>query len=256
MKVGKTEASSRQSSSHTSSLTGSDTLYDALFSRLGIIRVNSLNRLLETLKVLQLAGPLRGNNVLTLSCSGGEAAVVADMAPDLGLEMQPFSKSQQTRLAVQFSNFVTVSNPFDYNTSIWGDRQAQELCFTTTLEGQHDAAFLIYDHPTIEAEEVDEWVIALDAFAAAHRATGMPAFVVCTISELLPEAMRNRLIDAGVVPLQGLEDGLYAYAAAARYHDFVDRRGTHADKTSFRCFDLGIGWENPLHQRAGKQMST
>jgi len=224
MKVGKTEASARQSSSHTSSLTGSDTLHDALFQRLGVIRVHSLNRLLETLKVLDFAGTLTGRNVLSLSCSGGEASIMADLADGFGLEMSPFSNAQMTDLNAQFENYVTVSNPFDYNTSIWGDGAAQERCFTSAMSGQHDAAFLIYDHPSIESyevsAEVNEWVVALDAFIAAHKRTGMPAFVVSTISELLPASMRVHLTANGVIPLQGFEDGLSAYAAAAGYYAF------------------------------------
>lgn len=224
MKVGKTEASARQSSSHTSSLTGSDTLHDVLFKRLGVIRVHSLNRMLETLKVLDFAGPLTGHNVLSLSCSGGEASIMADLADGFGLEMKPFSNAQMTDLSAQFENYVTVSNPFDYNTSIWGDGAAQERCFTSAMSGEHDAALLIYDHPSIEsyevAAEVNEWVVALDAFIAAHKRTGMPAFVVSTISELLPESMRVHLTANGVIPLQGFEDGLSAYAAAAGYYAF------------------------------------
>jgi acetyl-CoA synthetase len=216
MKVGKTEASARQSSSHTSSLTGSDTLHDA--------RVHSLNRMLETLKVLDFAGPLTGHNVLSLSCSGGEASIMADLADGFGLEMKPFSNAQMTDLSAQFENYVTVSNPFDYNTSIWGDGAAQERCFTSAMSGEHDAALLIYDHPSIEsyevAAEVNEWVVALDAFIAAHKRTGMPAFVVSTISELLPESVRMHLTANGVIPLQGFEDGLSAYAAAAGYYAF------------------------------------
>jgi acyl-CoA synthetase (NDP forming) len=224
MKAGRTEASARQSSTHTSSLAGSDKLHDALFKRLGIIRVHSLNRLLETLKVLDLAGSLTGRNVMSLSCSGGEAAIMADLADSCGLEMTPFSDDQMTDLNAQFKNYVTVSNPFDYNTSIWGHGEAQQRCFTSAMSGDHDAAFLIYDHPSVNAaeaaSEVNEWVIALDAFIAAHRATGMPAFVICTVSELLPKHIRDHLIANGVVPLQGFEDGLAAYSAAAGYHAF------------------------------------
>jgi len=219
MKVGKTEASARQSSSHTSSLTGSDVLYDAFFDRLGVIRVDSLNRLLETLKILDHAGPLTGRNIFTLSCSGGEAATIADLAPRYELRMDEFSPAQIADLESQFPNYVTVSNPFDYNTSIWGQAEALERCFTSSMQGNHDAGILVYDHPTVEAEEVDEWIQALDAFAAAHKASGKPAFVICTISELLPKKVRDRALAAGVIPLQGLEDGLYAYAAAARYHE-------------------------------------
>lgn len=223
MKVGKTEASARQVGSHTSSLTGSDVLHDALFERLGVIRVDSLHRLLETLKVLDLAGPLRGRNVLSLSCSGGEAAIMADLAPVYELEMLPFSPRQKTELEAQLGDFGAVSNPFDYNTLIWGDQLAQEQCFTAAMSGEHDAALLIYDHPTVQSREVDEWTMTLDAFIAAHKTTAMPAFVVSTISELLPTDMRQRLIRNGIVPLQGFDDGLYAFSMAAKYHEFRAR---------------------------------
>jgi acetyl-CoA synthetase len=227
MKVGKTETSARQSSTHTSSLTGSDSLHDALFKQLGVVRVDSLNRMLETLKVFDLAGTLKGSNVLSLSCSGGEASIMADHADRFGLEMPPFSERQMRDLSSQFENYVTVSNPFDYNTSIWGDGVAQQRCFTSTMSGDHDAAFLIYDHPSVEAEtvadEINEWKVTLDAFIAAHRSTGMPAFVLSTISELLPTKLREHLASNGVVPLQGFEDGLAAYSAAAAYHVFRAR---------------------------------
>jgi acyl-CoA synthetase (NDP forming) len=227
MKVGKTEASARQSSSHTSSLTGSDTLHDALFKRLGVIRVDSLNRMLETLKLMDFAVHPTGRNVLSLSCSGGEASIMADLADSFGLEMKPFSDQQTDELNAQFENYVTVSNPFDYNTSIWGDGVAQQRCFTSAMSGNHDAAFLIYDHPSIDAEEVadevNEWVVALEAFIAAHKKTGMQAFVISTISELLPKHMRDHLVSNGVIPLQGFDDGLCAYSAAAAYYAFREQ---------------------------------
>ena len=128
-----------------------------------------------------------------------EQPLIADLADEVDIEMKPFSDAQTKKLNEQFPNYVTVSNPFDYNTSIWGDRAAQEKCFTTSMEGDHDAALLIYDHPTVISKEVEEWLTTIDAFIAAHKTTGMPAFVVCTISELLPEDLRERLISEGSV---------------------------------------------------------
>ncbi len=217
MKVGRTAAAAQRARSHTSALTGSHRLYEAYFDRLGIIRVDSLARMLEVLKAFDVAGPIAGHDIVTLSCSGGEAAMMADLADAYGLATPPLSPTQTRALRAQLPDYVTVSNPFDYNTSIWGDRRAMERCFTVSLGGAHHAAILVYDHPTVMAAEVAEWLDALDAFIAAHAATGMPAFVVCTISELLPRGLRERLIAAGVTPLQGLDDGLFAVAAAARY---------------------------------------
>ncbi len=222
LKVGRTEAAAERASTHTSSIVGSDTLVDAYFERLGIVRVGSLTQLLETLKLFDVSGPLRGNDLVTLSCSGGEAAILADLTDEHGLRTSPFSQAQRRELESESANYVTVSNPFDYNTSIWGDAAAQERCFTISMSGEHDAAVLVYDHPTVQAAEVDEWIIALDAFIAAQQATGMRAFVVCTITELLPEPLRERLIAHGITPLQGLDDALCALAAAAAYEH---RRG-------------------------------
>ena len=224
MKVGRTQAASQRASSHTSSLTGSDILYQALFDRLGVIRVNSLNGLLETLKVFDVAGPMPGHDIVTLSCSGGEAAILADLSAVYGLNTPPLSESQTRALYELFPGYVTVSNPFDYNTSIWGDKEAMRRCFTLAMSGAHHAAILVYDHPTVVADEVAEWIDALDAFVAAHETTGMRAFVACTVSELLPRDLRERLIKAGVTPLQGLDDGLFALAAAADYQQWRQAR--------------------------------
>jgi acyl-CoA synthetase (NDP forming) len=219
LKIGRTAAGAERASSHTSSLTGSDVLYDAFFERLGVIRVDSLHQLLETLKVFDIAGPLPGRNIVTLSCSGGEAGMLADLCGEHDLKTPAFTQEQTAALHKRFPGYVTVSNPFDYNTSIWGDRQAMQQCFATSMRGTHDAALLIYDHPTIEAQEVDEWLDCLEAFVDAHVDTGMRAFVVCTVSELLPAPLRERLISAGITPLQGLDTALYALSAAAGYHE-------------------------------------
>ena len=228
LKVGKTESSARQADSHTSSLTGSDELFDALCDRLGIIRVDSLNRLLETLKVLALGDAPKGRNIVSLSCSGGEASIIADAAIEFDIETKPFSDDQTKKLIGQLSNYVTVSNPFDYNTSVWGDLDAQEQCFTTSMEGDHDAAILICDHPTVDSSEVDEWMITIDAFIAAHKATGMPAYAVCTISELMPKHIRDKLIAEGIVPLQGIDDALSALSEASKYREFLSDGASRA----------------------------
>ncbi len=217
LKVGRTAASAERASSHTSSLTGSDVLHDALFSRLGVLRVDSLPALLETLKFLDIVGPLRGRRVVSLSCSGGEAAIMADLTAAHGLDTPQFSAAQVSELEAQFPGYVTVSNPFDYNTSIWGDQQALERCFSSSLGGEHDLAMLVDDHPTVESPEVSEWFDAVEAFVSAHERTGMPAAVVCTISELMPDILRRGLRERGVAPMQGLGEALTAASAAACY---------------------------------------
>ncbi|MES0362213.1 MAG: CoA-binding protein, partial [Anaerolineales bacterium] len=67
MKVGRSEAAQKMVVSHTASLAGSDVLVSALFERLGVARVDSLEALIEALKVLHVLGPLNGGRIGAMS---------------------------------------------------------------------------------------------------------------------------------------------------------------------------------------------
>lgn len=219
IKVGTSEIAARVTISHTSSLSGSDAFYDALFDRLGIIRTYTLTELMETLKLLSLSGPLQGRRMAVLSCSGGEAALTADLATTLGLSMPELSQHQAESLQEQLPAFANVSNPLDYNTSIWGDAKALQRCFATMMQGDVDVTLVILDYPRADVAGSEEWDLAIDALIEASRQTKSRAMLVSTFPELLPQQVRKRLIDGGIVPLQGLSDALKALASAAWYND-------------------------------------
>ena len=217
LKSGNSDVGARLALSHTSSLAGSEALYDALFERLGVIRVGSLSALMETLKFLTFAGPLPGRRIGNLSCSGGEASLVADLAAELNLELPELRERQRKALAAQLPDFVTLSNPFDYNTSVWGDGPAKARCFSAFLDGPFDVGVLVLDMPHPETTGIEGWHIALSAFLEAREKSGIAGAVIATLPESLPEAARTQIIERGAVPLQGFEEGLGAIAAAAWY---------------------------------------
>ena len=80
LKVGWSEQAQQATISHTASLAGSATSADALLARLGVARVNSLAEMVEALKILHQVGPLAGKRLVSASCSGGEASLMADTA--------------------------------------------------------------------------------------------------------------------------------------------------------------------------------
>ncbi len=123
MKVGASAAGARASHSHTGALSGSDQAVQALFDRLGIRRAHTLSELLETLKLLTVAGPLAGRRVVSLSCSGGEAAIMGDAFSGVGLECPAPSRTERIAEAFRIRP-ASVGNPLDYNTRIWGDTAA------------------------------------------------------------------------------------------------------------------------------------
>jgi acyl-CoA synthetase (NDP forming) len=217
LKVGTSALGAQVALSHTSSLAGTDELYQALFDRLAIVRVGSITGLLETLKLLATVGPLGGPRLSVFTCSGGESALMADLAERAGLEFTPLSREQADTLRREMTVFTTIANPLDYNTAIWGDPPALERCFTTVMGGDFDVGVLLIDYPDPTHCDPSGWDASVDGFIAAHKATGCPAVVASTLPELLPARARKRVLANGLVPLQGLSETVEALAGAVAY---------------------------------------
>ena len=215
LKTGRSPQGARIALSHTASLAGADRLCDALFERYGIARVPTLTSLVEALKLLHFGGPLPGRQLLSLSCSGGEAALVADLAAERGLSFPPFPETVARRLAATLDDLVTIDNPLDYHTFIWGRREQLENTFAAALDGRFDAAMLILDTPTHPAMKPDAWLLTARAFIEAQRRTGARAMVVASLPEGMPPALADELGRAGIAPLVGIDDALLALDAAA-----------------------------------------
>ena len=215
LKSGSSTLGAQVTMSHTSSLAGPDGLYDALFERLGIARVHEPAALLETLKFLHVHGSLPGKRIISASCSGGEASLVADLAQPRGLEMPSLPEAARLQLHAVLGDKVSIANPLDYHTYIWGDLPAQTACFDGLLACGFDAHLLVLDFPREERCTAVDWNTTLDAFVAAHRQRGGVAVVASSMPEGLPEAAAKRLLAEGIAPMQGLADCLEAIRAAA-----------------------------------------
>ncbi|MDA3004902.1 MAG: CoA-binding protein, partial [Actinomycetota bacterium] len=142
LQTGRSEAGALIAASHTASLAGRRRAYEALFARCGVAMVESPTELIETLKLLNQGGALTGNKLVSLSCSGGEASLVADLSEKTSLRFEPFSDEQHQRISATLTELVTVGNPFDYHTFMWGDRVAIANTFAEVMNGPQDATML------------------------------------------------------------------------------------------------------------------
>jgi len=213
LKSGKTEAARSAAASHTAALAGGGAASSAFLRQAGIAEVNTLPELLETLKIFHVHGPGLGTRLCSLSCSGGEAGLVADLAQPFGLDFPPPTGAQRARLGAILGPIVAIANPLDYHTFIWGDGPRTTEVFTTMLAG-YDAGLFVIDPPRPDRCDPASFQPALDAIVAAQAATGRPAFPVASLPENFDEDRAIRMIEDGVTPLMGLETALGALKAA------------------------------------------
>ena len=236
LKLGASKPAGGIAITHTASLVGDDTAYEALFRRVGVHRVYTVPELLDTLAVLCAIGPLKGDRVVSLSCSGGEAALVADRGVARGVAFPEFDPDHHDRVETALEGRVAVTNPLDYHTFIWGDEARLAACFQAVLGVSpvaddrpatgaspapmdagppFDTALLVLDFPSPGLDR-SRWWPTLDAFGAACSAARTPGIVVASMAENLPEEARARAAALGLAACGDIDTALAALAAAAR----------------------------------------
>ena len=215
LQTGRSEAGALIAASHTASLAGRRRAYEALFTRCGVAMVESPTELIETLKLLNQGGALTGNRLVSLSCSGGEASLVADLSEQTSLRFEPFSNEQHQRISATLTELVTVGNPFDYHTFMWGDRVATANTFAEVMNGPQDATLLILDTPPRDDQPSDSWTVAAQSLGDAAAKTNKRGVVVATIPECVTADVRDAARSANMTVLQGLQESLAALDAAA-----------------------------------------
>ncbi|MBU2983687.1 acetate--CoA ligase family protein [Lentibacter algarum] len=213
LKVGASEQARQATVSHTASLAGSDAGAQAFLERLGVPRLKTLPDLLETLKVLHCYGPLPNGNIASISCSGGEASLIADMAVGKKLNFPKLSADQKTQLRTALGPMVALNNPLDYHTYIWRDQGAMARAWSGMTGGDITMTFSVVDYPTTDPTD---WACATNAALKVRKQTAARFGVVATLPELLSQDVAAELMAGGVVPFLGLNEALAATEAAAR----------------------------------------
>nr|WP_316656942.1 acetate--CoA ligase family protein [uncultured Gellertiella sp.] len=228
LKVGKSEAAQKATVSHTASLAGNHAVSSALLKRLGIGQVASLPVMLETLKLLHVYGPLSSYDISSMSCSGGEASLMSDTAHGRKINFRALKTEQLPALRESLGEMVTLANPLDYHTFVWGNEDRQAAAFTAMMQGGYALNLIVLDFPRSDRCTYEDWWTTVNAMRRASAANnGVPAGFVASIGENMHEDVAFKLMEMGMVPLCGIDEALTAAEIAA---------------------DIGLAWRTPAPQ--------
>jgi acyl-CoA synthetase (NDP forming) len=222
LKVGTSDAARAATVSHTASLAGSDAGASALFRRLGLARVSTIEAFLEALKIAHVFGPLGSGNIASMSCSGGEASLMADLAEPLGLSFPDLTETQRVALREGLGPKVRLANPLDYNTYIWPDTARMAKVFTAMMQAELALGIVVLDFPRTDRCSDADWAHVVDAVEQTARSTGRPMAILASMVENLPEKWAQECARRGIVPLCGMGPGLEAVAAMVEHAPSAD----------------------------------
>jgi acetyltransferase len=107
------EGSTRIARLHTAALANDDKVVDAAMKQAGIVRIKDFRSFVNAVKILSLP-PMKSNNLVVLSRSGGIGVVAADSAETHGFRLLPLTQNFQNRIHSYFrAKVIQPTNPLD-----------------------------------------------------------------------------------------------------------------------------------------------
>ena len=112
VKTGGSEAARKAAFAHTGSLAGSRDVFDVFARDVGIVRVDSLEEMVEAATFLARMKPPRGERICVVTNSGALKSLMTDAAESCGVTFAPLSPETPARLREALAD-AEASNPFD-----------------------------------------------------------------------------------------------------------------------------------------------
>jgi acyl-CoA synthetase (NDP forming) len=142
MKVGRTVEGEAAAASHTASLTGQDSVYDAVFEAYGVHRARTTDELLDVAYALSKKRLPKGPRVGVISISGGVGVQIADFVSDAGLTMGEVPQATQDALRALVPH-CSPRNPIDMTGLVTTDHDIMEKTLDAVLaSGAFDATVI------------------------------------------------------------------------------------------------------------------
>ena len=209
LKSGRTPEGAKAVSSHTGSLAGSDSVYDALLIQSGVQRVDTISELFDY-ALLYTTQPLpKGGRVGIVTNAGGPGIMATDAAIRYGLTLSELAPETQDKLRAALPATASVRNPVD----VIGDARADryKVAVRTVLEDPNVDMAMVILTPQSMTDVEDTAAVVLPAIQ------GIKKPVVCSFmgaKDVAPgvAVLRN----AGIPNYAFPEDAIRSLSAAVR----------------------------------------
>lgn len=210
VKSGRHESATRAAVSHTGTLMGNDTVFDAAVKRAGAVRVTTVAQLFSAAHTLASGTRVEGSRLGIVTNGGGPGVMAADRAADLNVPLATLGKETIDQLNEILPTHWSHSDPVD----ILGDADAdryQKACEIALKDPQVDGLLVLLTpqamtDPTACAEGVIE--------AASNSSKPI---LGCWMGDRLVREGRQKLSEAGIPHFRSPEAGVDAFGYLAGY---------------------------------------
>ncbi|RLF80908.1 CoA-binding protein [Thermococci archaeon] len=218
LKSGRTEAGAKAAASHTGSLAGSYTIYQAAFEQTGVLEARSMRQLFNYAKALTMQKSAKGDRVAIVTNGGGAGVMMSDGLLEVGLKLAELSEETKEKFAKaivegKLPAHMSYKNPID----IIGDAPSSryEVAMRYALEDENVdvlAVIALFQSPAL-GDGIVEAVGRMQEY-------GKPVVFIAP-GGAYPEKMARRIEKTGVPVFETVEDGVDAVYALVRYGQYI-----------------------------------
>jgi len=209
LKVGRSSASQAMVTAHSGALAGEHGVYEALFDAYGVHEMRTLDELADTIELF--ASPRRvsgGSGIASIHDSGGERAMVVDLAGELGVPFADVRAETIARIEDTLDPGMESANPLDaWGTGIDGDRIFRDA-FAAFREDPEVSVSVFCIDLTLQGEPYDQGYLQIAR--EAWQASDQPFCMLSNLASAVAQSEVRILRDAGIPVLEGTDSGLRA----------------------------------------------
>lgn len=210
LKVGRSAKALDACRSHTGSLVGADDIQDAIFKQKNVIRVESIDEMIDTAKMLLSRKSIQSGGTSFVGLSGGICAYISDNLEQLKVDLPDFSPEGATALKEILPPYAVVNNPLDSTGQARIDLDISYRTIDTIVADKTNDMFFyslssFYDFEVENVYKIAEYVAK--TAQSADKFVGIHMLNVETWTPTVLDFYRNYpvpIIQGGFEPIRNL----------------------------------------------------
>jgi acetate---CoA ligase (ADP-forming) len=219
IKIGLSEKGIHAARSHTGALSGDAGVMEGFFRQYGIIRVETIEELVETAGIFSRCPLPKGPRVGIATFSGGLAGLYADLCERLSIDLPDLSPSTSEALKTILPDFAQPANPLDVTGS--GFSSGMDKVVKILLDDENIDILIPISFPPSSSTDTFSDGFNQSFLPMLHTA-GKPIIPI-TFREVSDYA-RGYYRDHGAYFIEHVQDGFKAVSHFIRYARFLRRR--------------------------------
>lgn len=221
IKVGRSALAAELTVSHSGAMAGTDSTFDAVFDRYGVMRVRDMDELATALIMFAQPHPVRPGGLVSIHDSGGERQLLIDLAEDTGVPLAELSQKTIKRLAARLDPGLPAVNPLDaWSAGGPNHSRVMEECLSAMLEDANAAVGAVIHDRAPGGRLYPEYIGYLEK---AQAASGKPVFLVANRQGTGADPLVISTTHRGTPVLDGVSGFLVGVKCLFDYRDFRER---------------------------------